>query len=34
MQPDNMFCDSMICVGKGKRVFNGLVLTTLDLTVR
>ncbi|GEM_PF-1855052 len=34
MQPDYMIYYSMICVGMGKRVFNGLVLTTLDLTAR
>lgn len=34
MQPDYMIYDSMICVGMDKRVFNGLVLTTLDLTAR
>ncbi len=34
MQPDYIICDSMTCVDMGKRVFNGLVLTTLDLTAR
>ena len=34
MQPDYMICDSVICVGMSERAFNGLVLTTLDLTAR
>jgi hypothetical protein len=34
MQPDYMICDSMIFVDMGERLFNGLVLTALDLTVR